>query len=325
MNSNPSAEAPKAATLQASQCSAEELLEFSKKQIQFGSKSFCFASLFFSKKERAGSWLLYSWCRYVDDEIDKAADKADALQRLAWLEQGTREAFYSKTPLSNPHFEGLRLIIAEFNIPLKYPLDMLRGMKMDVEDRVYETADDLEDYCYCVAGVVGLMMCHIMGTSSSQALSHAVALGSAMQLTNISRDVHDDLALGRIYFPRQWMKTYGMTEAEFALPQNRRRWALLSQKLLDLAHQRYNEGRQGLQYLSFRAALACGIAASVYEEIGTKVLKRKDKAWDERCYVPLSTKIRIALFETLRLSARLSRRLIVRWTRKPIETVWGER
>lgn len=306
------------------QRTADELLEFSKRQIQFGSKSFCFASLFFSKKERAGSWLLYSWCRHVDDEIDKAADKADALQRLKYLEDGTREAFHSATPLSNPHFEGLRLIIAEFGIPLKYPLDMLRGMRMDVEDRVYQTSDELEEYCYCVAGVVGLMMCHIMGVSSSQALGHAVALGSAMQLTNISRDVHDDLALGRIYFPRQWLKTYGMSESDFALPQNRRRWALLTQKLLDLAHHRYNEGRQGLPFLSFRAALACGIAASVYEQIGTKILKRGEKAWDNRCYVPLTTKIRIALFETLRLSALLSRRLIVRWSRKPIEIVWGK-
>ncbi len=299
-------------------------MAFSRQQIQFGSKSFCFASLFFSPKERAGSWLLYSWCRYVDDEIDQAADKADALKRLGWLEQGTREAFYSDQPLENLHFEGLRLVIKEFGIPLKYPLDMLRGMKMDVEDRVYQTSDELEEYCYCVAGVVGLMMCHIMGVSGPQALGHAVSLGSAMQLTNIARDVQDDLTLGRIYFPRQWLATYGMTEQEFALPQNRRRWVLLTQKLLDLAAQRYNEGRQGLPYLSFRAALACGIAASVYERIGSKVLSRKEKAWDNRCYVPLGTKIRIALFETLKLGVFMSRRLIIRWTSKPIETVWGE-
>lgn len=300
------------------------LVAYSRKQIQVGSKSFCFASLFFSPKERAGTWLLYSWCRFCDDEIDQAVDAQDALLRLERLESQTREAFTSEDVMASPQFEGLRLILRDFRIPLKYPLDLLRGMRMDVEARIYETEQDLEEYCYCVAGVVGLMMCHIMGVSSSKALPHAVALGSAMQLTNISRDVADDLSLGRIYFPRKWLRALGLSDEEYAACTTRESWAQLSQRLLELAACRYREGRQGLIYLSFRAALACGIAASVYERIGYKVLQKGNLAWHERCYVGLGEKVWLALREVISLSFRLSQRILIRWNAQPIETTWGE-
>lgn len=300
------------------------LVAYSRKQIQVGSKSFCFASLFFSPRERAGAWLLYSWCRFCDDEIDQAVDAKDALLRLERLESQTRDAFTSVDVMASPQFEGLRLILRDFRIPLKYPLDLLRGMRMDVEARIYETEQDLEEYCYCVAGVVGLMMCHIMGVSSSKALPHAVALGSAMQLTNISRDVADDLSLGRIYFPRRWLRSLGLSDTEYANCATRESWAQLSERLLELAARRYREGRQGLIYLSFRAALACGIAASVYERIGHKVSKKGNQAWHDRCYVSLGEKIWLALREAVSLSLRMSKRILIRWSPQPIERIWGE-
>lgn len=303
---------------------SRDLIAFSRRQIQEGSKSFSLASFFFTPRERAGAWLLYSWCRYCDDEIDQAKDKAEALARLEQLEAGTREAFKSDKPLFNPRFEGLRRVAQDFQIPLKYPLDLLRGMRMDVEGWVYETEEELEDYCYCVAGVVGLMMCHIMGVSDPAALRHAIALGSAMQLTNIARDVGDDHALGRIYFPRRWLRAFQLTEDRFARRENRRTWALMTRRLLQWAAEHYTLGREGLHYLSFRAALACGIAASVYERIGAEVLRRGEGAWDVRCYVPLRTKILIAIKETFRLSFMLSRRLWVGWKPRPIEKVWGD-
>lgn len=232
-------------------------------------------------------------------------------------------AAQSEVPLQQEQFEGLRLVMREFGIPLKYPMDLLRGMRMDVENRRYETLEELEDYCYCVAGVVGLMMCHIMGISSPKALAHAVALGSAMQMTNIARDVQDDLRLGRIYFPMQWLRERGLSAENFG-GSDRSHWAALTVRLVSQAHQRYEVGREGLSYLSYRGALACAIAASVYERIGSKVLSLGSAAWNERCYVRHGEKIFIALGEAIKLSIRMSRRIWDRWTARPIETVWGE-
>lgn len=297
-----------------------DLVAFSCEQIKKGSKSFAFASFFLSKEQRAGAWLLYSFCRYCDDQIDQSETPRESLKKL---ELDLAEALRSETAVINPHMEGIRLVCRQFKIPAKYPYDLLRGMRMDVEERRYETIEELQEYCYCVAGVVGLMMCHIMGISNEKALDHAVAMGSAMQLTNISRDVQDDWNLGRIYFPLSWVKAAGVDPKDFGSPRARGFWAAWAEQLLDEAGKQYDFGRQGLRYLSPKAALACGIAGGVYSQIGQKVLRRKGDAWARRCYVPLSEKITLALIEVLRVGvARLFSSQT--WNPKPIQIVWNK-
>lgn len=303
------------------------LVDYGRRQIQVGSKSFSFASFFFSERERQGAWLLYSWCRYCDDEIDRAASPTEALARLSALEELTHAACHGDMALEHPVFQGLRWVTREFQIPEKYPLDLLRGMRMDVEGRSYENLAELEDYCYCVAGVVGLMMCHVMGLSRTEALSNAVALGSAMQLTNICRDVDQDLALGRVYFPRQWLREAGIADGpdllhNFAAPEARKKWASLAARLLRVADERYQHGILGLDSLSFRAALAVGIAGRVYRQIGVKVLAHGDQAWDHRCYTRLDEKLWVAAQAVVDIGWRLFHRMWNRWQPQPISAVW---
>lgn len=298
----------------------DALVAFSCQEIKKGSKSFAFASFFLSPRERAGAWLLYSFCRYCDDQIDHATEPKTALVQL---EQDVHETLSSLVAVANPHLEGLRLVCSEFKIPHKYPLDLLRGMRMDVEGRRYQTLEELQDYCYCVAGVVGLMMCHIMGVSHEKALDHAVSLGSAMQLTNISRDVMDDWKMGRIYFPLRWLAAADLSVAEFGSPRGQAFWAVWAEQLLNEAQNQYQHGRQGLSYLSPKAALACGIASSVYSRIGQKVLRRKSMAWHRRCFVPLYEKIVLALLEGFRLA--LTRwQAQSSWTPTPIQNIWSK-
>lgn len=298
---------------------SDRLIAFSREQIEKGSKSFAFASYFLSPTERAGAWLLYSFCRYSDDQIDRSEDPRAA---LTVLEQDLNAALASETAVENPHLEGLRLVCRAFGIPHKYPQDLLRGMRMDVEGRTYNKLEDLEDYCYCVAGVVGLMMCHIMGVSDERALDHAVSMGSAMQLTNISRDILDDWRLGRIYVPLQWLEAARLKPEDFASPRGQAFWAVWAEQLLERSDVLYRHGREGLKYLSPKAALACGIAGSVYAQIGSKVLKRKSLAWHRRCFVPLYEKILLAVIETLRVGFHRVFFAAAPWAPKRIETTW---
>lgn len=301
-----------------------DLVAHGRAQIRAGSKSFAFASFFFSKREREGAWLLYSWCRACDDRIDRAADRAAALAALAELERDTLRAAGGDPTLADPVFRGLAVVMREFHIPSKYPLDLLRGMRMDVEGREYRTLAELEEYCYCVAGVVGLMMCHVMGLSSDRALPHAVALGSAMQLTNICRDLDEDLALGRIYVPEDFLREAGLTRAGFGTPAGRRCWPALAARLLDAADERYREGVAGLGYLPFRAALAVAIAGRVYRRIGVKLRARGARAWEERTYTRLPEKLATAVVAGLGVSRRLFPRLWRPWRPAAIERVWGQ-
>lgn len=301
-----------------------ELLAFARDQIRHGSKSFAFASFFFSPRERAGAWLLYSWCRACDDRIDRAPDARSALRALQELESATLAAARG-TPSTDPVFQGLAIVLKEFGIPEKYPLDLLRGMRMDVEGRRYETLEELEEYCYCVAGVVGLMMCHVMGLSDERALPHAVALGSAMQLTNICRDIDEDLKLGRVYVPTEFLKAAGLEDREvFASRAGRARWPLVTDRLLDVADARYATGIAGLKYLSFRAAMAVAIAGRVYRRIGVKVRRRRERAWDQRSYTHFSEKLWTAATAAVDVACRLSTRIWRRWRPVRIDRVWGQ-
>src|SRR5262249_6532468 len=93
--------------------------------------------------------------------------------------------------------------------------DLISGAEMDLTVRTYSTFDRLREYCYRVAGTVGLTCTHVFGFHDSRALDLAEKLGLAFQLTNIIRDVHDDYALGRVYLPEEDLGRYGVVAADF--------------------------------------------------------------------------------------------------------------
>lgn len=276
-----------------------------------GSKSFSLAALLFDPERREAARYLYSWCRYCDDEVDSAPDHSTALDRLDRLERLTKEAL-SDRPTGVPAFEALRAIAKAYSIPSLYPLELLEGMRMDVEGRAYHTIEELELYCYRVASVVGLMMVHVMGVSSAQALRHAVDTGLAMQMTNIARDVREDFEMGRMYLPREWFKEAGVAPPEIGQEFSPSDCVPVIEKLLERADLYYASGQQGLKYLPVRAAFAVAAAQKIYQEIGVRVQKRASQAWTTRTVVPLRTKIRrliqaIAAVASERLARGLNR------------------
>lgn len=261
--------------------------------IENGSKSFAMASFFFSKLQKEAAWKLYSWCRNCDDQIDDAT-VAEAPLRLLALRTATTAMMIDSIPASF-HFRGMQDVLRNYQIPLKYPLDLLRGMEMDVQGRRFATLVELEEYCYCVAGVVGLMMCHIMGVRDDQALKHAVALGNAMQLTNICRDIVEDRGRGRLYIPTSWLQEMGLTESDLFLEKNEACLIALQERLLKRADALYSEGYQGLRYLSLRSSWAVLIAAKVYSHIGVLIRKNPVVSLRQRVYVSRWKKVGLVL------------------------------
>jgi phytoene synthase len=281
---------------------SKDLILASQRSIAKGSKSFAMASIFFDRKTKWAAWHLYSWCRLCDDQIDQATSPQEALNRLQDLKTKTAQAFQSRSGHEGV-FEALSVIAHEYRIPEKYAFDLLRGMEMDVSGFEYKTTNDLLEYCYCVAGTVGLMMCHVMGLTDSAALKNAVHMGLAMQMTNIARDVEDDLKLKRIYFPLSWLKKRDLSPLQFAKA-DPATWASLARELVKLAEAHYQKGYAGLAALPPRAAWAVLIAAEVYSKIGHKVVQRGAKAWTSRCYVTGFEKMLIAVrasFKMLRI------------------------
>ena len=186
---------------------APGLVERSEATIAAGSKSFAAASRLFAPATREGAVLLYAWCRHCDDLIDgqhlgRGIGDRPATPRviLARLRDQTCAVFRGETP-TDPAFAAFAAVVRRHEIPEDYALAHLDGFAMDVEGRVYQRFDDTLEYCYRVAGVVGLMMAHVMGVRRPDILDRACDLGIAFQLTNIARDVIEDAVIGRIYLP----------------------------------------------------------------------------------------------------------------------------
>jgi phytoene synthase len=268
------------------------LVDTSRLIIQKGSKSFAAAAKLFDEETRENAYMLYAWCRHCDDVIDnqelgfdsKPQDPEITRQILAELRTKTQAAIDDQ-PSDEAVFEGLRYVLKRNEIPGRYPLELLDGFEMDATGHRYSTLSETLQYCYYVAGVVGVMMAYVMGTRDPAALERATDLGIAFQLTNISRDVHEDAEVGRIYLPGDWLTEAGIPAEEILQAQHAAKLALVVEKLLNEADRYYNSANEGLRALGFRSAWAVAAARDVYRAIGEIVRERGEHAWQERVVV----------------------------------------
>jgi phytoene synthase len=282
----------------------DPVVALSRELIEKGSKSFAMAAKLLPRGMREDAMMLYGWCRHCDDVIDDqvlgfAAGKSASSphERLDMLRYKTEQAL--KGEADEPVFIALGRVAEKHGIPERHPLELLRGFEMDVEERSYETLEDTLDYCYHVAGVVGVMMAMIMGVRNTTALNRASDLGIAFQLTNIARDVIDDAKVGRIYLPRDWLLEAGVPECDVCEPFYRHAVFQVTRRLVHEADVYYRSALYGMSALPLRAAAGIGTARRVYRDIGRVVLKRGASAWDGRAIVGKRRKAAAALSGTV--------------------------
>ncbi|NJM09891.1 MAG: squalene/phytoene synthase family protein, partial [Bdellovibrionaceae bacterium] len=175
-------------------------------------------------------------------------------------------------------------------------------------------------YCYRVAGVVGLMMAHVMGISDERALKNACDLGIAMQLTNIARDVMADFEMGRCYLPADLLQKHGLNFDTYHLPEKRMTLAAAVRELLAEADEHYKSGELGTLYLSPQSALVILIARFTYARIGRKVIKAGAQAWDRRQYTSKFEKLICFTKAAFCWLGQMARRRS--WSPAPIRQVW---
>jgi len=257
--------------------------------IRRGSTSFALASRLFDARTRALVWDLYAWCRYCDDAVDgqtfgHEARPVDAAARLAHILAHTDRALAAGGPAPAGAFAALRRVARATGLPPSLPRAHLEGFAMDAAGRRYATLDDTLEYCFHVAGVVGLMMAWVMGARDGDALERGCDLGMAFQLTNIARDVGDDVVQGRIYLPADRLADAGavVTPGQRLDAAQAPRVALVVEGLLREADRYYASAWHGLSALPWRSAWAVATARRVYRAIGLEVGRRGTRAWEAR-------------------------------------------
>lgn len=233
------------------------------------SKTFYFGSRFFPLAQRKAVWAVYAACRDGDDIVDEPG--GGPVQLSDWWAR-VQSALAGRVAFSQhgPHPVDLALgwAAGQFSIPVPAFRELYLGLRMDLEGQVYRDMDDLELYCRRVAGVVGFMIAPICGyQGGDQTLQHALRLGQAMQLTNILRDVGEDLARGRLYLPQSLLDEYGVSQETLLAGEVTPEYCALMRHLTALARAWYAEGRAGIPQLQGTGRLAVTAAARAYEGI----------------------------------------------------------
>jgi phytoene synthase len=183
-------------------------------------KTFYFASHVLPVQKRSDAYAVYAFCRYVDDRIDLAPDEAERISAFGELKQILEFAYGAAEPISLtsilPWLPAFCETVHRRFIPKNYFEDLLAGVEMDRGRVRLETWEELDLYCYHVAAVVGLIMVYVLTEPSPELLKPARDLGTAMQLTNILRDIREDWERDRLYLPRAELEKFGLNEDDFA-------------------------------------------------------------------------------------------------------------
>ncbi|MBV0881696.1 phytoene/squalene synthase family protein [Noviherbaspirillum sp. L7-7A] len=281
----------------------EDISAYSQQSIRQGSKSFAKAAMLFDRDTRDSVMMLYAWCRHCDDVIDgqtlghhaQELSRPEKEARLQALQRETARVCDGHSS-EIPAFAALGRVVRRHDLPRRQLFELLEGFAMDAREQRFQTLDDTLLYCYHVAGVVGVMMARIMGVRDAQVMHRAADLGIAFQLTNIARDVRDDLRIGRCYLPEDWLARQAVAPAQAALPHHLPALHGLACELVELAEQYYASARIGMAQLPWRCAWAIASALLIYRDIGLRVRAEGTAVWEQRASVSGRRKL-VRLFQ----------------------------
>jgi phytoene synthase len=264
--------------------------------------NFYYAFSMLPREKREAIYTLYSFCRQTDDIADSQGPSHKKQKTLDYWEQ---ELFRQFNFQSHTRFDKVWKIAQKFRIPLEYFLELINGVRMDLTQVRFGSIDDLLNYCYRVASVVGLMSIEIFGYRDERVKEYAVNLGIALQLTNIMRDVGVDAEMGRVYLPQEDLQKFGVSEQDIIKKKT-------TDSFLELMHHQYDRAK--IYYLKAAAALPHGerrnmipsqIMKNIYFHLLKIMEKRNFNVLDQKTEIPGLVKVSIA-FKTILTEAVLS-------------------
>lgn len=227
------------------------------------------------KEKREGMSALYAFCREVDDVADEeSVPVAQRRERLAAWRADIRRACDGGTP-EFPVNRELQAFIQRHKLRFELFDELLKGVEMDLDIKRYQDYAELEQYCYRVASVVGLLSIEIFGYQDPATRDYAVYLGKALQLTNILRDVRSDAERGRIYLPLSELSRFQVTQEEILRFEYSPRFRDLAASVGGRARHFYQQARITLPAGDRRNMVAAELMGSVYWRLLRKLERRQ--------------------------------------------------
>jgi phytoene synthase len=273
-------------------------LKYARSQTAHYSKSFFLSSAMLPKEKRWDTYALYNFCRYADNIVDMPRDRTpeELIEEVDMLTKELHLA-YKTGESEHPVIKSFIYVAKKYQIPIKYPLDLLEGVKMDLVKNRYETFDELYLFAYRVAGVVGILMTYVLGHKDESAFEYAEKLGIAMQLTNILRDVQEDKNMGRIYLPQEEIRRFDLHEEDFFAENITDKFRNFMSFQVNRAHQYYNEAHDGIKLLTNNTQFAIYSASKIYQGILFQIEARNFNPFLGRVFVSQVRKFLILFSE----------------------------
>ena len=283
--------------------SLEEAYEACRRETAEWAKTFYLGTLLMPPAKRRAIWAIYVWCRRTDELMDspeaQTRPTAELAERLDAWEQRTRELFAGT--VRDGLDRAMVDTIERYPQPLQPYLDMIEGMRMDLTTTRYANFEQLELYCYRVAGTVGLMTQEVMGVDRAYTSAPwsdvpdtseaAVALGIANQLTNILRDVGEDRGRGRIYLPLDELARFGVSEDQLMAGVVDDNWRALMAFQLQRAREWFARSEAGVRWLAPDARWPVWASLRLYRGILDVIEQHGYDVFNRRAYVPTAGKM----------------------------------
>ncbi len=262
--------------------------------------TFYWPMLLLPRSKRAAMFAIYAFCRRVDDIVDEPGDPAEKRAELdRW--RRTVRSLSTDEPPADPLAAALKGAVMRYALPRAELEAVIDGMAMDLDDAM--RAPDMATlrlYCRRVAGAVGLLAIRVFDRAESGTEAFALALGEALQLTNILRDLDEDAGLGRLYLPREILRGAGIDADDPAAVLAHPALPAACAALAEIAENRFAEARRILESLDQRRLWAAVAMMILYARLLAKLKARGWPPGDASARPPVRNRKRACAWVALR-------------------------
>jgi phytoene synthase len=281
----------------------EKAYEYCRSVTRTHARSFYFAAKFLPARKRLPIYALYALCRHLDDEVDESGVENERQAGAAvenWKAKLNEIYSHQPPPAASrqPESDDRNLVLLAWQdllkihkIPQALPLELMKGVLMDTHVKRYETFKELYVYCYRVASTVGLMSSEIFGYTDRKTPEYAEALGIAMQLTNILRDIGEDAAMNRIYLPAEDLRKFGVSENQIFDRRADGNFINLMKFEISRAREFYKKSEKGIALLEKDARFSVLLALRIYAKILDEIERQNYDVFKRRAHTSFSQKI----------------------------------
>ncbi len=254
-------------------------------------KNFYYSFVLLSPEKKNAMCAIYAFMRYCDDLSDEPGATQTAMDK--WREALT--SALSGRPDDSPVWPAFLDAVTRYQIPHEYFYDMIEGVASDLVVHTFQTFDELYQYCYRVASVVGLTIIHIFGFHSPDALPLAEKCGIAFQLTNILRDIREDAGLGRVYLPSEDLVRFGVSAEDLSQARRNEAFDRLMDFELGRARAYYRESEPLVEMVDSDSRKSLRALIAIYSALLERIAESPSEVLRRRISLPPAEKLWIVL------------------------------